>query len=411
MELKYKNIQNCRISGSSNLVNILEFGKHPLANALKKKPDETEGMFPLTLAFCPDSSLLQLKETVDKEVLFSNYNWFTGTSPSTRNYAKLFFQRTAKKIKLKADDLIVEIASNDGTFLLPFIEAGYANVLGVDPAKNIVDVANKRGVRTLGRFWNNQVSEEVIAKFGKAKIVIARNVIAHVDQLHDVIRGIANILTDDGIGIIEFHYAGQILKELHYDSIYHEHLCYFSIKSINCLLNLFNLFSFHVETSMISGGSYAVYFSKKENQRSENYLNLLKNEDSLRVNTVEAWKEFAKNCYKHRKESIEIIKPFLSKKIVGFGSSARSSTYLNFCGFGQKHLRAIIDNNSIKQGMYSPGSSVPIVSLIKGMQMKPDLIFVLGWNFRNEIIKECRLSGYEGHFLVPFPSRPYYYKG
>lgn len=411
MENKYENIQKCRISGSSNLVTILELGKQPLANALKKKPNEKEQVFPLTLMFCPDSSLVQLKETIDKEVLFLNYTWLTGTSPSTCNYAQLFFQRVTEVVKLEADDLVLEIASNDGTFLLPFIQGGYHNVLGIDPAKNIVKKANQRGVRTWNRFWDKQVSEETVAEFGKAKVVIVRNVLPHVSQLHDVIAGIENVLSSDGIGVIEFHYAGQILQELHYDSIYHEHLCYFSIKSITYLFGLYRLFPFHIDTSLISGGSYVIYFSKNKLSPRDSYLKSVEKEDASGVNNVKNWEKFAKTCYAHKQKSIELAQAFSSKTVIGFGASARSSTYLNFCGFGTKQIQAIIDSNPLKQGMYTPGSSIPIVTLKRGMQMHPDLIFILAWNFRDEIVNLCRMNGYRREFLVPFPNDPYYYKG
>lgn len=411
MENMYENVTKCRISNSSNLVTILELGMQPLANALKSAPDTSEHKFPLTLMYSPESSLVQLRETINKEVLFSNYTWVTGTSPTTRDYARLFFQRAVEIVKPDSDDLIIEIASNDGTFLMPFLQHGYHKILGIDPAKNIVEVANQRGVRTLGRFWGKQVAEETVAKFGNAKIVIARNVIPHVSELHDVIAGIGYALRNDGVGIIEFHYAGQILQELHYDSIYHEHLCYFSIKSITYLLALYGLIPFHIETSPISGGSYVIYFSQKKRQQSENYLNLLEKENAIGVNEVHTWKKFAKACYEHREKSTDISKSFLSKTVLGFGASARSSTYLNFSGFDSNHIKAIIDNNPLKQGMYAPGTSIPIVSLERGIQMNPDLIFILAWNFRDEIVRECRMNGYKGEFLLAFPHKPYYFRG
>jgi len=410
MKNMYENIQNCRISGSSNLTVILEFGDQPLANALKKAPDEIEDKFPLTLMFCPDSSLVQLKETINKEVLFSNYTWVTGTSPTTQDYASLFFQRAIEVAKPNSDDLIIELASNDGTFLMPFLKYGYHNVLGIDPAKNIARVANQRGVRTLDRFWDKGVAQEIVAKFGNAKIVIARNVIPHVSELQDVISGIEYALRGDGVGIIEFHYAGQILQELHYDSIYHEHLCYFSLKSITYLLALYGLIPFHIDTSPISGGSYVIYFSKKKRQQSEKYLNLFEKESLIGVNEIQAWKKFSEKCYEHRKKSMDIAESFSYKTVLGFGASARSSTYLNFCGFDSTRIHAIIDNNPIKQGMYAPGNSIPIVSLGKGMQMNPDLIFILAWNFRDEIVNECRMNGYKGEYLAAFPDSPYYFR-
>ena len=411
MENLYENIQNCRICGSNNLVNILVLGKQPLANAFKKTSDITEDKFPLTLMYCPESDLIQLRETIDKELLFSNYTWVTGTSPTTRDYAMVFFRRTVETVKPDYNDLIIEIASNDGTFLIPFLQHGYHNVLGVDPAKNIAAVAKQRGVRTLDRFWGKEISEEIVSKFGNAKIVIARNVIPHVSELHDVIAGIEHALGDNGIGIIEFHYAGQILQELHYDSIYHEHLCYFSIKSISYLLALYGLIPFHIDTSPISGGSYVIYFSRKKRQQSENYLNLLEKENLIGVNNVQTWNAFAKSCYEHREKSIDIAESFSSKTVLGFGASARSSTYLNFCGFDSTHMKAIIDNNPLKHDMYSPGASIPIVSLMEGMRMNPDLIFILAWNFRDEIVKGCRINGYKGEFLVAFPQKPYYFRG
>ena len=275
----YINIQRCRVSGSGNLIAILDLGEEPLANALKTSPHDGEERFPLTLMYCPESSLVQLRETVDKEVLFSHYTWVTGTSPATREYATLFFQRAVGIAMPDQGELIVEIASNDGTFLMPFLHHGYHNVLGIDPAKNIAAVANERGVHTLVGFWGKQVAEETLARLGCAKLVIARNVIPHVSELQDVIAGIEHLLRNDGVGIIEFHYAGQILQELHYDSIYHEHLCYFSIKSIAYLLQLYGLFPFHIDTSPISGGSYVIYFSKQERHRSDDYSMLVEKED------------------------------------------------------------------------------------------------------------------------------------
>ena len=411
MKKLYENIQNCRISGSNNLITMLELGKQPLANALKEAPDEIEDKFSLTLIYCPESSLVQLRETVDKEALFSNYTWVSGTSSTTRDYARLFFQRAVEIAKPDFNDLIIEIASNDGTFLMPFLQHGYHNVLGVDPAKNIATVANQRGVHTLDRFWGIEISEAIVSKFGKARIVIARNVIPHVSELYDVIAGIEHALENNGVGIIEFHYAGQILQELHYDSIYHEHLCYFSIKSLSYLLALYNLVPFHIDTSSISGGSYVIYFSKNKRPQSENYSNLLEKEKLIGVNDVQAWETFAKSCYKHKEKSIDIAASFKNNTVLGFGASARSSTYLNFCGFDSNCIKAIIDSNPLKQGMYSAGSSIPVVTLERGMQMNPDLIFILAWNFRDEIVKDCLSSGYDGEFLVPFPNEPYFFRG
>lgn len=405
---KYISITYCRVCGSAGLRPILDLGNQPLANSLKKKPGEKEDRYPLTLVFCQNCSLVQLSETVKKEILFDNYIWLTQTSATAKRYAELFYKRAVAVTKAKPGDFVVEVASNDGTFLKPFIRGGY-EVLGVDPAQNLARLANKQGVRTMPEYWGREIAQKIVSQNGEAKIIIARNVIPHVSELQDVIAGMHLSLSEKGIGIIEFHYAGQILQELHYDSIYHEHLCYFSIKSISALLALYNLVPFHIETSPISGGSYVIYFSKKKRRESVNYQKLLEKENRLGANKIRAWKTFAKLCREHRQKSIEVAKSFSSKTVLGFGASARSSTYLNFCGFDSGAIKAIVDNNPLKQGLISPGTSIPIVSLEKGMQMNPDLIFILAWNFRDEIAKECRIKGYKGKYLAAFPDRPYYF--
>ena len=406
----FKKNKECRISGSSNLVNILDLGLQPLANSLKKGANDSEKKFSLSISFCPDSSLLQLNETVDKEILFDHYVWVTGTSLATRKYADAFSRRVIETSELERDDLIVEIGSNDGTFLKRFIRNGFTNVVGVDPAKNIAKIANQNGITTLAEFWGSEIADAIVVGYGHAKVVIARNVIAHVSELLDVIEGIEKILHDDGVAIIEFHYAGTILEELHYDSIYHEHLCYFSIKSMCYLLDRFNLIPFHIDTGPISGGSYVIYSSKCDRGKSMDLEQHKEIENEKRVNELCSWQEFARQVVSHRQKTLDIFNSLNGNNIIGFGSSARSQTYLNYCGIDSSRIKAIIDNNPLKQGLYTPGSSIPIVSLEQGMLFKPDLIFILAWTFRDEIVKECRMNGYQGEFLVAFPQNPHCFK-
>lgn len=403
---EYEMINNCRVCGSKDLVRVLDLGKQPLANSLKKTEMEKEKSFPLSIVFCNNCSLVQLEETIDKEVLFSHYVWVTGTSDTAKKYAEIFFDRTVINTGLTKNDLVVEIASNDGTFLKPFIKNGY-RVIGVDPAQNISDQANSEGITTIAKFWDVDVAKNIRETMGPARVIIARNVIPHVSDLHSVIKGISECLSIDGTGIIEFHHSGKILKELHYDSIYHEHLCYFSIASITFLLNLYGLKSFHIDISPISGGSYVIYFSKNQKSRSKEYEKLVMEEEQTGINKLSAWQEFARRSIKHKNDSVDMLKSYKGKTVIGFGSSARSSTYLNFCGFSSSDLKVIIDNNKLKQGMFSAGSSIPIVSFENGIAENPDLIFVIAWNFLDEIVKECRDAGYKGPFLAPFPNNPH----
>lgn len=406
----YKSIDRCRICDSKNLIKILDLGYQPLSNSLKKKQGERKEKFPLSIDYCNSCSLVQLNETINKKILFDHYVWVTGTATATKKYAQKFAERATEITDIKKNEMILEIASNDGTFLLPFKSLGYQNVIGVDPAKNIASIANQNGVNTFPEFWDSKFANQISKEKGLAKLIIARNVIPHVSELLDVIHGIEILLEETGTGIIEFHYSGKILKELQYDSIYHEHLCYFSIKSITYLLNKFSLNPYHIEKSPISGGSYVIYFSKEPREKSVILTNAVADEKNKNVNKHNTWKNFAQKTRENRKESLNILGSLSGKTIVGFGSSARSQTYLNYCGINNKQISAIIDNNPLKQGMFAPGSSISIVSFDKGLSLNPDVIFILAWNFKEEIANQCRMKGFKGEFLVPFPNKPYYYE-
>lgn len=403
----YETINKCRISDSKELIKVLDLGVQPLANSLKKKQFEDENKYPLTLSFCEKSSLLQLNETIKKEILFNRYVWVTSTSSTAKNYAQIFYKSVIKDIPLdKSNDLIIEIASNDGTFLKPFVSNGFKKAIGVDPAKNISDIANKDNIKTINDYWSEELSKKMSKQYGKAKLVFARNVIPHVSELNSVIAGVENILGDDGIGIFEIHDANIIFNELHYDSVYHEHLCFFTLKSISFLLNKYNLNPFDIKRSPISGGSFVIFFSKNKKEVSQDLKLAILNEEKSKVNTVNSWKKFALKAADHRNEMTNIIESFSGKKIIGFGSSARSQTFLNYCNFNEKNIDSIIDNNSMKQNLYSPGTNIKIVNFERGINSNPDAIFILAWNFKDEIIKECRSAGYKGKFIIPFPNSP-----
>lgn len=408
IDKNYHTIEKCRISDTKDLTKVLDLGLQPLANSLKKKQYEDENKYPLTLSYSEKSSLLQLNETINKEILFDKYVWVSSTSSTAKNYANTFFSNIAQNIQLeKNNDLIIEIASNDGTFLKPFVDNGFKKVIGVDPAKNICDLANQKNIYTINAYWDEECSKNIEKKYGKAKLIIARNVIPHVSELNSVISGVEKILFEDGIGVFEIHDANIIFNELHYDSVYHEHLCFFTLKSITYLLNKFNLYPIEIKKSPISGGSFVIYFSKKKNVVSKELELAMVNEENSRINNIESWKKFALKVEDHKEKMQEILSNYSTKKIVGFGSSARSQTFLNYCNFNEKNIDMIIDNNSMKQNLYSPGTNIKIVDFKTGINFHPDVIFILAWNFKDEIINLCKSNGYKGEYLVPFPNKPY----
>lgn len=410
MPMDVELITGCRLCGDVELIPILELGDLPLANALKRAPDEPEARYPLTLMFCPRCALVQIRETVDKTLLFSRYVWLTGTSATARGFAQEFCRNARRVQPLSPGDLVLEIASNDGTFLRPFLGAGFTAV-GVDPATNIADIATARGIPTVCAFWNDEVTREIVGRYGRAKLIVARNVIPHVSELHGVMAGLRSALDDDGVGAVEFHAAARILDGLQYDAIYHEHLCYFSLASFERLLARHDLHPFHVDRSPISGGAYVVYFGPRPRPASPAYRTLAESERRAGVDEATAWGAFERRCKEHRERSRELVERFAGRTVVGFGASARSATYLNFCGFTHAEITAIIDNNELKHGRYAPGSSIPIVNAADGFRLSPDLILLLGWNFRDEILSACRERGYAGDVLVPFPNQPSIVRG
>jgi 2-polyprenyl-3-methyl-5-hydroxy-6-metoxy-1,4-benzoquinol methylase len=304
---------------------------------------------------------------------------------------------------------VLEVASNDGTFLLPFIEKGH-KVLGVDPAKNVVDMAFKDGIPTLCKFFGRAVAKDIFKEHGKAKVVFARNVIPHVANLHDVIDGMADCLSDDGIMVIEAHYAKKILEETHYDSIYHEHLCYFTLFSMEKLLNLHGLRVFDIWGSPISGGSMVLFIDKGAHKETPIVTEYRVAERKIKLNEFASWKEFANKAAIHKERLVQMIKDETTRTgrpVLGYGASARSSTLLNYCGIGHYLIPIIADKNPLKQGKYTAGTHIPITTVEQFMSWIPGCICILAWNFADEIKRELYNDyGYTGSFILPLPNDP-----
>ena len=244
---------------------------------------------------------------------------------------------------------------------------------------------------------------------GEADAVFARNVIPHVADANDVVAGMALCLKPDGTGAIEFHRSDVILEELHYDSIYHEHLFYHSLQSMSSLLDRFGLFAFDVTESPISGGSLVVYFSKTGRKRTTVYEEMLSHETSIGVGREEPWIEFGDRCRHHRSALRELVisRCDQGKRIIGYGASARSSTLLNFCGINSSHLDVIADRAPLKHNTYTPGTDILIVPPEQAFNEKPDAVLLLGWNFQDEILSQMHDEyDWKGEVIVPLPNEP-----
>lgn len=401
----YKNIKKCRLCNSGNLIKILNLRDQPSSNTLRSSLRIKEKIIPLSILFCKNCKTVQLSSTANPKYLFDHYVWVTNTSKSARNYSKIFCDRVLRKSKNNL--FIVEIASNDGTFLKPFKKKN-RKVLGVDPAKNIAKIARKEGIETITSFFNVKCADKIKKKYGSADIIFARNVIPHVKDVLSVIQGMHNLLSREGTGIIEFHYSKIIQDELHYDSIYHEHLFYFTVNTLTSLCKKYGLFAFDADKSPISGGSIVLYLSKTQKKKSKKIETLINEENLKRVNTLSKWKSFAKKSIKHSKNfKLKIKKLSKSHKMIGYGASARSSTLLNFADINNKLMNMIIDKNKLKKNKYTPGSNIKIVDyedIISNISQF-ELIVVLAWNFKSEIIKDLRSRGFKGKFLLPLPNK------
>lgn len=399
-------IRYCRSCKSEDVEQFLDMGDQPFANALLENGGITkEKKYPLSLSYCRNCSLVQLDYTADPEELFSNYFWVTGTSSTAKEYADRFYDMAKAHHEIKPDGYIMEIASNDGTFLKPFKINGY-KVVGVDPAKNIAQRATEDGIRTEIAFFGSTTANTLVEKEGYPDIVFARNVLPHVADTNDFVEGLSICCNDNTLAIIEVHYAGVIADELHYDSIYHEHLCYFTLYSVEKLLAAHGLFAFDVSYSPISGGSIVLFLKNKETSVSKKLAELRMEEERKGYNKIGCWIEFGSRAYEHRRILKERIETYINQglKVIGYGASARSSTMLNFAGIDNKLIECIIDRNELKQGRLTPGTHIPIVSVDEGMRKKPDVIVLLAWNFKNEIIDYLKNSlGYRGRIIVPLP--------
>jgi len=397
----------CRVCESSDLRPFFDLGSQPLANSLLDAPNAPETVYPLALTRCAQCGLVQLTHTVAPEILFTNYVWVTGTSSLAHEYAETFCERLAVHAR-GVRGYVLELASNDGTFLKPFQARGL-EILGIDPAQNIAEMAERAGIPTRAVFWGDEEAKRLRTEKGPAAMVFARNVVPHVAGTRDFIKGCRTILADNGVLCIEVHDAAIIQGEFQYDSIYHEHLCYFTLETLFRLLSDSGLHIFDIAYSPINGGALAVYARRTPGEESAALRERRLKEQAEHTNTEEKWQAFARQANEHRTRLRTLIERARARgeKIVGYGASARSSTLLNFCGIGPELIPVIADLNPLKQGKYTAGTHIPIQSPEAAMRERPDTVVLLAWNFAKEVKPYLAHDfGFRGSYIVPFPGMP-----
>lgn len=399
----YRKLTRCRICNSPDLVKYLDLGATPLANSLleEKDLDETEGRFPLEVLYCSNCSLSQLSIVVDPKILFSNYVYRSSISRTFQDHCRKMAEAVSEMIE--DNKFIVDIASNDGCLLEQFKIYGF-RVLGIEPAENLVKISNAAGIETLGLFWNAETAQKVLNQYGKAKVITATNVLAHVDDVNEFLKGVNILLDEDGLFIVEAPYLHDLLANNEFDTIYHEHLSYFLVKPLQILYSQNGLSINKIEKFPIHGGSLRIYASKNKSNIHQSVDEFLKLEKNL--HSIGPYRSFDRKVKKIREDLLKLLNELKrqNKKVLGYGASAKGNTLLNYCNAGRNLIKFIIEDTPEKQNKFAPGIKIPIKDASYLEKENPDFIVLLAWNFAKEIMQKTeRFRQKGGKYIIPIP--------
>jgi hypothetical protein len=404
-----KIVERCQICDSNRLYPFLSLGHQPPSDAFleKEQQKKEETYYPLDVHFCEDCNLVQLGYVVNpKELFYEGYSYNTKTSGElVANFANLT-ANLIKRFNLTHDDLAVDIGSNDGTLLDGFLKSN-VRILGIEPT-GVARLALEKNIPTLKKFFNKELAGEIIQQYGPAKIITATNVFAHIDGIHGIVEGIEKLLTEDGVFISESHYLLDLIEKMEYDSIYHEHLRYYSLKPLIKLFEMHGMEVFDVERITTHGGSLRVYSCKMgAHPISDNVRKIIELEEKFGLYSRETFTKYRESVNKSREGLMKILNDIKNggNRIIGIGAPAKGNTLLNYCHINNDILDYLAEKSDLKRGLFSPGMHIEVVdekNLFEEPQ--PPYALVLAWNLKDIIIPKLKEKGFKGKFIIPVPT-------
>ncbi len=400
---------HCRLCGSAVDHTFVDLGMSPLCESFvpPERADEMEPFYPLHALVCGQCFLVQLNEYVSPQNIFEEYAYFSSFSTSWVSHAKAYAEMITERLGLGPESLAVELASNDGYLLQHFLPLGVP-VLGVEPAANVAQTAIRKGIPTEVDFFGVRLAKNLAARVGQADLIAGNNVLAQVPDLNDFVAGIRLLLKPEGVVTLEFPHLQRLIEENQFDTIYHEHFSYFSLLTIEAMAGRHELKIIDVEELPTHGGSLRVYLAHRLSGRrpSAAVADLIAREERLGFRKLETYSVFNEQVKRTKRRLLAFLieAKEQGKTICGYGAPGKGNTLLNYCGIGPDFLEFTVDRNPYKLGRLTPGMRIPIHSIDAIDELKPDLVLILPWNIKYEIIAQMRhIADWGGKFVIPIP--------
>jgi 2-polyprenyl-3-methyl-5-hydroxy-6-metoxy-1,4-benzoquinol methylase len=401
---------NCRFCNTKLKRLLVSLGSSPLSNSFLTEEDlhKMEPHYPLEVYICDNCFLVQLDEFESPEKIFSDYAYYSSYSDTWLKHAKNYVDKMTGLINLTTQSYVIEIASNDGYLLQYFVEKGIP-VLGIEPARNVAEAAIQKGIPTETVFWDTKTAKRLASEGKYADLLLGNNVLAHVPNLNDFVEGLKILLKPQGVITMEFPHLMRLMEETQFDTIYHEHFSYFSFLTVEKIFNAHRLNVFDVEEKPTHGGSLRIYARhNKDNTKnvSEQVLQLREREINSGYSNIDHYLAFGERVKAVKRDILKFLIKAKEegKTIVGYGAPAKGNTLLNYCGIGTDFIDYTVDRNPFKQGCYLPGSHIPIYAPDKIKETRPDYVFILPWNIKDEIMEQMSyIREWGGKFVIPIP--------